>query len=360
MPPTSEMSLNWSIAPCRDFRRHADPWDRLNLAHGRQPCLSSAFIGPLLQHFSDTSPVIALGQDGRGQLLAAALLQPRGPGRWDSFQPSQLPHGAWIAPTHSNLDELTTGLLQALPGFALGMGLTQLDPWLNPRPADNPRLKTLDYIQSAWIDVNSTWEEYWEARGKNLRGNMRKQRSKLEADGVALHFDIITRPEEVPAAIAAYGQLESAGWKAGMGTAVDPASPQGRFYIDMLQGFCATGQGQIWQLKFGDTLVAMDLCIELGDTLVILKTAYDPQYRVVSPAFLLKQEAFQRTFNEGRVRRIEFYGRLMEWHTRWTTQSRTLYHANIYRWALVPRVHGQVKRWLGRTTTATHESSADE
>jgi hypothetical protein len=126
----------------------------------------------------------------------------------------------------------------------------------------------------------------------------------------------------------------------------------------MLQRYCATGSAQVWQLKFGDRVVAVDLCIEQGSTLVILKTAYDPEVRSVSPAFLLKQEAFKRVFDEGRVRRIEFYGRRMEWHTRWTEQVRTLYHANLYRWALVPLVHAQVKRWIGRAAPADTRSPA--
>ena len=36
--------------------------------------------------------------------------------------------------------------------------------------------------------------------------------------------------------------------------------------------------------------------------------------------------------------RIEFYGRVMEWHTRWTDEVRTLYHATTYRWPFVARL----------------------
>lgn len=37
----------------------------------------------------------------------------------------------------------------------------------------------------------------------------------------------------------------------------------------------------------------------------------------------------------GRVRSIEFYGRVMDWTRRWTDQKRTLYHINSYRWGFV-------------------------
>jgi hypothetical protein len=161
---------------------------------------------------------------------------------------------------------------------------------------------------------------------------------------VNVQFDVLGRPEDVPAAIADYGRLETAGWKAGEGTAVHPDNAQGRFYTEMLQSFCAVGRGKIWRLKFGDKVVAMDLCIEAGGTVVVLKTAYDPEYRTVSPAFLLKQDAFRHVFDEGQVRRIEFYGKLMEWHTRWTDNARMLYHANVYRWGWVPLARDLARR----------------
>jgi hypothetical protein len=51
---------------------------------------------------------------------------------------------------------------------------------------------------------------------------------------------------------------------------------------------------------------------------------------------LLRQDAYRQLFDEGRIRRIEFYGRVMEWTKRWTDCRRTLYHVNAYRWGIVP------------------------
>jgi hypothetical protein len=78
------------------------------------------------------------------------------------------------------------------------------------------------------------------------------------------------------------------------------------------------------------------MVIESETVQVGLKTTYDETIKGLSPALLLRQEAYQKLFDEGRIRRIEFYGRLMDWHKRWTDRSRTLYHVNCYRSALVP------------------------
>jgi CelD/BcsL family acetyltransferase involved in cellulose biosynthesis len=341
------MASTWDVRPASVSADALRSWDAVNARGAQLPFFESAFLLPLLQHFGRGDEQVATCRVD-GEPVAAALLQPSGFGRYTTFQPSQLPLGAWVAVEGQDSATLAAALLPRLPGTPLALGLTQLDPRFHPRPAEGPALRTLDYIQTAWVDVQGSFDAYWEARGKNLRTNMRKQRSKLEADGVSVQFEVLSRPEDVPQAIADYGRLETAGWKAGEGTAVHPDNAQGRFYTEMLQNFCAAGRGQVWRLTFGDKVVAMDLCIESGGTIVVLKTAYDPEYRTVSPAFLLKQDAFRRVFDEGRIRRIEFYGKLMEWHTRWTDNARMLYHANVYRWGWVPRARDLVRRVAAR------------
>ena len=82
----------------------------------------------------------------------------------------------------------------------------------------------------------------------------------------------------------------------------------------------------------------MDLCVESGNVLVVLKTTYDEKVKVVSPATLMRHEIVSRLFEEGRITRVEFYGKAMEWHLRWTNDLRLLYHVNRYRWSGIKRL----------------------
>lgn len=332
-------SMSWQLTPAANFSAHARSWDDLQQRTTNTPFLESHFIGPLLQEFGTGKEVLAL--HGGANLDAAALVRPAGRGMWETFQPSQLPLGPWLASQQADLPLGLGALVQALPGFALGLGVTQLDPKLMPRPADTAALRILDYIQTSWVDVAGSWDEYWNARGKNLRQNTRKQLNKLASEGMTPTMRCITDPSAVVDALKDYGALESAGWKAGIGTAIHAENAQGRFYTRMLQNFCAAGRGRIYQYCFGDQVVAMDLCIDNGATVVILKTAYDETHRSVSPSTLMRHDEFKSWWDEGRYQRIEFYGKTMEWHTRWTSQERGLYHATAYRWAVLKTVHGQ-------------------
>lgn len=343
--------MTWEIHSANELARYGLDWDRLNAARGGLPFLSTAFLLPLLREFGAGRELLALHRT-RDATDAVALLAPRGGGMWQTYQPSQLPLGAWLAADTLELEPLLQNLLQRLPGFALGIGLTQQDPLLARRPDESARLRTLDYIETAWVEVGGDFNAYWNARGKNLRQNMRKQRSKLEADGIAPRLAIISEPNEVAEAIAAYGRLESAGWKASGGTAIHPDNAQGRFYRNMLEAFCARGEGRIYCYRFNEKVVAVDLCVLGAGKLVILKTTYDESHKALSPAFLMRQEAFEKIFDEGAVRRIEFYGKRMEWHTRWTEHARALYHVTFYRWPFLPKA----KAWMTRLRERAPES----
>jgi CelD/BcsL family acetyltransferase involved in cellulose biosynthesis len=327
--------MTWQFVPGSQFASHAAAWDALQATSTNTPFLESNFITPLLKEFGNGKELLAFHRSATG-IDTATLLQPAGKGMWQTFQPSQLPLGPWIS--RNVADDLATrlhSLTTALPGLALGVGVTQLDPKLQTPPQPNASTELLHYINTSSIDISGSFEAYWDARGKNLRQNTRKQRNKLASDHITATLDCITDPAQVAGALADYGKLETAGWKAGTGTAIAPDNAQGRFYQQMLHNFCAQGRGRIYRYRFGDQVVAMDLCIDNGPLVVVLKTAYDESFRSVSPSTLMRQDQFAQWWAEGRFQRIEFYGKTMEWHTRWTEDERALYHATSFRWSIL-------------------------
>jgi CelD/BcsL family acetyltransferase involved in cellulose biosynthesis len=338
---TEQASLRWRIVPASRFSEHAARWGELQARQCAAPMLAPEFVAALLASFGTGTELLALCET-QGRLCAAAVLAPQGPARWATFQPSQAPLGLWLQAPGLALAPLLDGLMRALPGFPLLLALTQCDPLLTPRPGDGGRTRTLDYIDTARIVLGAPFDDYWQARGKNLRNNLKKQRNRLAQDGIATRLEVLAAPEDMAAAVADYGALESRGWKARKGSAVDAGNEQGRFYRHMLEAFAREGKARVYRYWFGQQLVAMDLCILERDCIVILKTSYDESVPSgFSPALLMREEACRALFGDAPLARIEFYGKVMEWHTRWTDDVRTLYHLNHYRWPLLARVHQQ-------------------
>jgi CelD/BcsL family acetyltransferase involved in cellulose biosynthesis len=346
-----DKSMTWSIHPISQFADFSNQWDALVRSRPGTPFLESAFLQPLIDVFGTGEERLCLFQ-ANGKLRAATIVQRERKGIWQTFQPSQLPLGAWVTDGNIDLALACHELARKLPGLTVGIGATQLDPRVQIRPEEAPKVRTQDYIQTAWVDIEGDFETYWEARGKNLKQNTRKQRNKLQADGTATKMECITAPEDVQKAIEDYGSLESTGWKAADGTAILPANAQGHFYRKMLENFCALGRGRIYRYWFGEKVVAMDLCVHDDNVIVILKTAYDESYKAISPSTLMRQDEFQHLFEEQKFTRIEFFGKVMEWHTRWSPQNRTIFHATAYRWVWLKQMHAHFSA-VANTTSQT-------
>ncbi|RZJ12914.1 MAG: GNAT family N-acetyltransferase [Rubrivivax sp.] len=343
-------SAPWQFHPASQLNAHAAQWNELQQRTERHAFLRASFLVALLDEFGTGAELLAV-KAGASGWSAAALLQPAGRGRWASFQPSQLPLGPVLLAAGESLDEAARQLLRALPGPALVLGLTQLDSLHHRGDAAALDLRSQHYIDTAWVDVVTDFDTYWEARGKNLRQNTRKQLKKVEASGAVPRLELIEAHEQIAEAVEQYGMLESSGWKAEQGTAISADGGQGRFYRHALESAAREGHARLYRYWFGDEVVAMDLCVHQDDCIVILKTAYQAAHHAVSPSTLMRAEEFEKLFKEGRFKRIEFFGRVMEWHTRWTESSRPLFHLTVYRWGWLK----SLQEWLHRRRGAANE-----
>ena len=336
--------VDWTVAQPADIQAVAAEWDDLVTRIGGPPFMGASFLLCAIEAFGCERGRLVLGRCN-GKLVVGGLVVRCGLGRWVTWQPSQLPLGAWIMEGRLSMESVIVGLCSALPGLALGVSLTQLDPAIAPRPEGHQHLEVLDYVATGWVEIACSFEDFWNARGKNLRQNLPKQRRRLEEQCGAVRFDWLSGAADVDAAFLEFADLESAGWKAAEGTAIAVNSPQGRFYRAMLATYAARGEAFVFRLTVNDKPVAIDFGLRDGNAIVILKTTYDESLKSFSPAQLLHERAFEKIFRERLAGRIEFYGKLMEWHTRWTERSRMLYHVQAYRSPLVRRV-GSVARTL--------------
>lgn len=319
--------MSWTLLPIQQFAHFKPQWDTLNNSTYNTPLLESDFIEPLLKYFSTGKEKLAIHGNSNNP-NAMAIIEKAKLGCWSTFQPSQAPIGCWLQSPQVNTDELTQLLLKTLSGIKLMFSVTQQDPMLLPRPKQSKTLNTLDYIQTANVPVNNTFDKYWAARGKNLRQNMRRQRNKLAREEITPDLRVINTASEMEQCIKAYGVLESAGWKSAGDTAVNIGNAQGQFYKELLERFCEKKRGVVFQFFYNDNLAATDLCISNSEYIVILKTTYDESITTTSPAILMKQDSFKYIFENKLAKQIEFYGKTMEWHTKWSEQTRRMYHAN--------------------------------
>jgi hypothetical protein len=320
--------MTWHIYPISDFNHYQEQWDNLNCHNANTPLLNSNFVAPLLKYFTKGNEKLAIHGNPEQPNAMTILTKPKF-AVWETLQPSQAPLGLWIQDKKIPTATLLSELRKQLPFPSLLVGVTQQDPDLLPRPENQKCLSTLDYIQTARISINDPFADYWARRGKNLRQNLNRQRNRLEREGIKTTLKIITAAEDIEPAILEYGKLESAGWKNQGGTAIHIDNDQGKFYHQMLSNYSRDGNTVIFQYFYAHNLVATDLCIKDNKSLIILKTTYDETITTSSPAMLMRQDAFKYIFENLLVKQIEFYGKVMDWHTKWSEEIRSLYHINL-------------------------------
>jgi Acetyltransferase (GNAT) domain len=322
-----------------EFEKHAPEWDALNRARGNHVLLDSRFVAALIRSFAKPSTLFAVSTSpsARGMVLVE-------PGAFrlaSTFQPSQSPLGLILLESGDLAVPMSRKLIRHLPGLSIGLSILQQDPDYSSfcLSARDHGIEKVDYIDTARLRLEGSFEDYWRSRSKNLTHNLGRQRRRLADKGQSVRLRVIRNPDQAAECVAEYGRLEGSGWKAARGTAVDSENTQGLFYRDLLRAFLATGEGVIYQLELDDRVIASDLCLERDGMLVILKTAYDASIEGLSPGLLLHQDIFEQCYAEGRIRVIEFYGRVREWHTKWTEDFRRMYHLNLYRGPWIRRIH---------------------
>lgn len=318
---------SWTLLPANTFAGHAEQWDALNKRSANTLLLDSDFVEPLIKHFGTGQEKLAICGPADNP-CAMAVVTKAGFGKWITFQPSQAPIGIWLQSPELSVDELCNSLRKALPGLTLVFSITQQDPQVLKRPENSNQTSTLDYIETASVPVEGSFDDYWSQRGKNLRQGLKRQRNRLKREEVATQMTCLSKPEDMIEAVTVYGNLESAGWKAKTNTAIHIDNDQGQFYSEMLSRFSQRGLAAVYQYFYNDALAATDLCIQDDQNIIILKTTYDESISTSSPTMLMRQEMFTEIFSRGATKRIEFYGKVMDWHLKWSNGIRRMYHVN--------------------------------
>ncbi|MGH8501161.1 MAG: GNAT family N-acetyltransferase [Gammaproteobacteria bacterium] len=238
-------------------------------------------------------------------------------------------------------------LLASLPGFAWQIGLTRQDPLYSRflGSAHQPRIEKINDWVTTHIDVDGSFEPFWQTRAKKVRQDVRRIFRRLETSSINWRLEVLRDHEAMPAGVRQYGELESVGWKGREGTAIHSDNVQGEFYTRVLQGFARAGDARIYQLYLDDRLAASLLTISRNRMLVVLKTTYDESVASLSPGRLIDYLMLEWAFADKDIGRIENYTNASAEDARWCSGSRNLYHVNYYRYDAMRRLT-QVRRRL--------------
>ncbi len=353
------MDNNWYIERAKgNFSKYKSNWQQLGyeILGFHHPLIDIDYVEPLIEYFADDDLLIAVnGDHGGGGIL---LLSRANWGVWQCFYPSTGPFSfSLIKGDETRIKLKLESLLRTLPGPGLLIGFNKLDPANLTIGLDvnGRQVEKLDYIETINIPINKPFEEYWGERSKNLKRNITKKMNRIERNGHSFDFRELRRPEEIASGVESYGVMESRGWKAQKGSAVDVHNHRGRFYADMLERFAKREKACIYQLLLDGQVVASALTIKCRKMTVILKITYDEAMKEYSPGMLMYYEMHKRLFEAGETENIEYYGRATQRMQQWAVNIRTIYHLNYYRFSAVKNAADLVRKGKAKIRPAKKE-----
>ncbi len=329
------MTDKWIIKDATAFDTYNTNWQQLgkDILCCEHPLMHVDYVGQIIKYFAPSGLHLALkGEEGCDGMV---LLKQKRVGVWETFFPKTGPFTfALIKNTEQGTaDSSILSLMRSLPGYVCLFAFYKLDTdyltvATNHRGKVQEKIKFIDTIR---IPIDRSFEDYWQDRSKNLKRNITKKKNRLSTNNINWSFHVLTDPEEMQAGVEDYGKLESTGWKGKAGTAVNKNNHRGRFYVDMLSRFAIRKCARIYQLRFGEKVVASALTIQGDGMVVILKIAYDETEKDYSPGMLMYYEVHKHLFNTPGVSSIEYYGKATQRMQQWAVDIREIYHLNYYR-----------------------------
>jgi Acetyltransferase (GNAT) domain len=321
--------MNWEFLSARRyFGKFVAHWDDLNHALYRDhPLLSSSFVEPLVRHFATENEILALHWNS-GQVDAMLLLTP-GKYKWKTFVPSQ----AQIAPVLISDATLITSLIHELPIQVLAFDLLCQDPnYSATNGAENPLHEQVFHATTMNIEISASFDEYWNARSKKLRQNIRRAIRASEVAELKPSIRVLESGYDVMHGLNSYSEIESKGWKSQGGTAIHLDTAQGKYYSEMLRRFVDKKGVEIYELYLGSKLAASQIILRNSEILITLKTTHDEDLSTFSPGNVLDYLLLEREFLSRRANFVEYYTNASPELLRWGSGQRVISSHRWYRW----------------------------
>ncbi|HUI63604.1 MAG TPA: GNAT family N-acetyltransferase [Bacteroidota bacterium] len=275
------------------------------------------------------------------------------------------------------LEILGTRVLEELSGFLyadqeslvrlLGGVLSRKRPILfSGLLSDSPELKILKqaggsssgYSQSSasaspWIPVTTSWEQFYKNISSSWRSSLRRSQRRAEEMG-SLQFEIVApTPETVEPLLSEMFQVESAGWKARTGTALQTSAVLGKFFQTYALSTARLGMLRFAFLRIGGKAVAAQFLVVCAQRLWVLKVGFDETYSRCSPGILLMHKVIEHCF-EKQYEAFELLGANESWLSIWKPQLHIHETYRLYPVSLLPLVSHAIEisgHALGRVRT---------
>jgi hypothetical protein len=289
---------------------HFSAWDQLaNRAPQQIPTLLPGWIDAFLHHrLQSNERWLCCFAYREGALIGVlpVVITPHpffGIGRPILRTPSDdlTPSGdVLLAPEHAGLAfyALLRAIRREIPGH-LGLSLTAVRR--GAPVLDVVRSGVQGYVRCSglcskfsFLNVQGRFDDYLAGLG-NMRRNLKRFHKKLEKQG-AVSIDRIQGAQAGKDFLETFIALEASGWKGRNGTAMADNTEAIAFYQALAEHLGTRGDFEWYVIRVRDQVIAAQMCIRCGGSLMLAKIAFDEAYSDCRPGHLLTGNVIKDAF----------------------------------------------------------------
>jgi len=171
-----------------------------------------------------------------------------------------------------------------------------------------------------WITLDAGWAEPESKFNSKRRAYLRRARRIADQLGTVSHEILAPTPAMLPPLLEEALAVEAASWKGKTGTALALDPVIGTFYRRYAAAACEQGTLRLCFLRIDGRAAAMQMAIETGNRLWLMKIGYDEQFASCSPGNLLIRETIRHAALSG-LKSIAFLGAVEPWKEQWTHEQ---------------------------------------
>ena len=147
-----------------------------------------------------------------------------------------------------------------------------------------------------YLPVQGTWSDYLVSRPGALRSTIARMSKRIAAQGGRI--EIVTAPEEVPRAAAAYERVYARSWK--------KAEPVPDFMRELMAWAAGRGWLRLGLVWMGEVPVAAQVWIVAHGRAAIYKLAYDEAWGHLAPGTVLSARLMEHAIDVDRVHEVDY------------------------------------------------------
>jgi CelD/BcsL family acetyltransferase involved in cellulose biosynthesis len=184
------------------------------------------------------------------------------------------------------------------------------------------------------LALDDRWRDPVERFNPGRRSDLRRAMRHARAIGPVRCATVTPAPGDLGPLLEEAFAVEGASWKARAGTELGPGTRLGAFFRRYAGAASRDGALRLCFLRIGGRTAAMQIAVERGSRLWLLKIAYDEAFARCSPGTLLMLHTLAYAAERG-LRSCEFLGSAEPWTAMWTEAARPC--AAVAAYPLTPR-----------------------